>query len=412
MGPIRIFCIVGLAMAAGVSTVIAQQPGADWPQWRGPNRDGMAPLDTPAAWPSALTQQWSVEVGDGYATPLVLGDRVYMFTRLDGNETMQALDAATGETVWSTNYPAQFEMHSATTQHGPGPKSTPVFSDGRLYAIGMTGIVTAYDAATGRQLWQNPGSAVVPVYTSHSFSPIVDGNRVIFHLGGHDDVALTALDVETGETIWRWDGDGPGYGSPVIAEIAGTRQVIAVTQGKVVGVNLADGALLWEWAYEVNNFTNSITPVVAGDLVIVGQGGGPALALRVARQGSQWSVANAWENDAVPMRMSNAVLVDGTLFGVSTRNSGQYFAVDSQTGETQWTSPPRQGLQAALAYAGDVLLSLEEDGELLVLERSRDGFVPAQRYELADSATWTQPAYSGNRIFVKDEDTLTLWTID
>lgn len=411
MAVIRFVFSVTLAVVTLTLAVGAQQP-ADWPQWRGPNRDGSAPLDAPQSWPFGLTRQWSVEVGGGYATPLVVGDRVYVFTRQGGNEVMSALDAATGETVWSTGYPASFEMHSAATRHGPGPKSTPVYVDGRLYGIGMTGIVTAYDAATGRQLWQNPGSGVVPLYTSHGFSPIVDGNRVIFHLGGHDDGALTALDVETGGTVWSWDGDGPGYGSPVIANIAGTRQVVVVTQGKVVGVGLAGGALLWEWAYESNNFTNSITPLVARETVIVAQGGGPAMALSIVRQGAQWTVETLWENDEVPMRMTTAVLVDGTLFGLSTRNSGQYFGLDPRTGETLWTSPGRQADQAALASAGDVLLSLESDGELLVLEQSRTGFEPVQRYQVAADETWTQAAYSGNRIFVKDVSTLTRWTIE
>ena len=405
--------VLGFALVSTLTlTLPAQQPAADWPQWRGLNRDGAAPLGAPTAWPSALTRQWTIEVGSGYATPLVVGDRVFMFSRRDGNEVMSALDAATGEELWSTGYPAPFEMNSATTRHGPGPKSTPVFVDGRVYAIGMTGVVTAFDAATGRQLWQNPGSDVVPLYTSHSFSPIVDGNRVIFHLGGHDDGTLTALDVETGGVIWSWDGDGPGYGSPVIAEIAGTRQVIAITQGKVAGVSLADGTLLWQWAYEPLVFTNSITPVLAGDLVIVAKGEAPLLALRVSRQGTEWSVSSEWENDDASHRMTTAVLVDDTLFGLSGRNSGQYFAVDPRSGETLWTSPPRQAEQAALASAGDVLLSLQSDGELVVLEPIRSGFEPVQRYQVADDETWTQAAYSGNRIFVKDIETLTLWTIE
>src|SRR5205823_8992534 len=143
---------------------------------------------------------------------------------------MTALDAESGRVLWQTGYPAMFTMQSAAVRHGMGPKSTPAFSNGRLFSIGMTGIVTAFDAATGKQVWQKPGSANVPMYTSHAFSPLVDRGLVIFHVGGHEGGALTAFDVNTGEVKWSWPGDGPGYGSPVIAELGGTRQLVTNTQ--------------------------------------------------------------------------------------------------------------------------------------------------------------------------------------
>jgi len=121
----------------------AQRASSDYTQWRGPNRDGGVPsFAAPTAWPERLTQKWKVDVGTGYATPLVVGNRLYMFSRRGENETMIALDADTGKEVWQTGYPASFTMHSAATKHGPGPKSTPVFANGKLFSIGMTGIVT------------------------------------------------------------------------------------------------------------------------------------------------------------------------------------------------------------------------------------------------------------------------------
>src|SRR5206468_3568553 len=154
-----------------------------------------------------------------------------------------ALDAKTGKELWHTGYPAEFTMHSAAARHGKGPKSTPVFSNGVLLSIGMTGVVTALDAATGKQLWQKPGSTPVPLYTTHAFSPLVDRGVAIFHVGGHDKGALTAFDVATGAVKWSWTGDGPGYGSPIVAELGGVRQVITITQAKVVGVDISNGAL-------------------------------------------------------------------------------------------------------------------------------------------------------------------------
>jgi outer membrane protein assembly factor BamB len=155
---------VGLATVAGADRALA-----DLTQWRGPNRDGAVPsFREPAAWPEKLTQRWKVEVGLGYATPLLVAERIYLFTRQGEQETMLALSAADGKQLWKTGYPVQFTMHTAAARHAAGPKSTPVFANGKLYSIGMTGIVTAFDAATGRQLWQKPGSDIVPMYTTHA----------------------------------------------------------------------------------------------------------------------------------------------------------------------------------------------------------------------------------------------------
>jgi outer membrane protein assembly factor BamB len=385
----------------------------DWTQWRGPNRDGaVASFTEPKAWPEKLTQRWKVEVGLGYATPLLVGDRIYMFSRQDENEVMSALDAATGKVLWQTGYPAPFTMHSAATPHGKGPKSTPLFVNGRLYSIGMVGTITAFDAATGKQIWQKPGTGVVPMYTSHAFSPLFDRGLVIFHVGGHMEGALTAFDANTGDVKWRWGGDGPGYGSPILVELGGTRQIVTITQGKLVGVDVANGTLLWERPFVSSNFTNSITPILYGQTIIVSGNGGPTTALTVTKKDNKWITETAWENADVPMRMSNGVIIRDLLISLSNRNAGQYFAVDPKTGKTLWLSEGRQAGNAALVKAGNVVFSLEDDGELLVIPPSQTAFEPLRRYKVAEAATWTQPTISGNRVFVKDVSSLALWTLN
>jgi outer membrane protein assembly factor BamB len=402
--------ITALAMlsVAIVSPILAQ----DWTQWRGANRDGVVTSFTePRTWPAQLTQRWKVEVGQGYATPLLAGDKIYMFARQGENEIMSALDAASGKQLWQTGYPATFTMQSAAARHGPGPKSTPVLANGKLYSIGMVGTVTAYDAATGKQLWQKPGMGPVPMYTSHAFSPLVDRGLVIFHVGGHDKGALTAFDMNTGDVKWSWNGDGPGYGSPILVDLAGTRQIVTITQSKLIGVDPATGSLLWERPFVSANFTNSMTPILYGQTLIMSNGG-PMTAVTVRRQNNQWTTENAWENADVPVRFSNGVIVRDMLFGLSTRNSGQYFGVDAKTGKTVWTSEGRQGGNAAILRSGDLVFSLEDDGELVIFRPTATGFEAAHRYKVAEAETWAQPTISGNRIFVKDVSTLALWTLN
>ena len=389
----------------------AQKSSLDYTQWRGQSRDGSAAsFVEPKAWPETLTQRWKTEVGLGYATPLVVGDRLYVFSRRGDNEVMSALDAATGKTIWENPYPVSFTMNKGASRHGQGPKSTPAFTDGKLFSIGMTGVITAYDARTGKELWRKPGSDLLPMFTTHAFSPVVDRGLVIFHPGGHDKGAIIAFDVNTGAMKWSWDGDAPSYGSPIVADLGGTRQVIALTKAKVVGLDVASGALLWERPFVSANFTNSATPILSGQTVILSNGG-PVTAFTVTKRDGKWVTEDAWTNADQPYRLSNPVLVGDTLFGLSTRNSGQYFAIDARSGKSLWTSEPRQAGQAAFVKAGSVVFSLEDDGELVVERVNTAAFEPLRRYKVADSETWTQPTISGNRLFVKDVSTLTLWTI-
>jgi len=403
---------IGLSLIASSLSLQAQRGSSDWTQYRGPGRDGAATtFSVPASWPDMLAQKWKVEVGTGYASPIVVGDRVYVFSRRGDNEGMSAHDAASGRELWRVGYSAPFTMNSAATRHNQGPKSTPVFTNGRLLSIGMTGVVTAWDAATGRQIWQKPASDPVPLYTSHSFSPIIDGTNVIFHVGGHDKGALTAFDIATGTAKWAWDGDGPGYGSPVIATIGGTRQIVTITQKKIVGVDATTGALLWERPYASPSTTNSNTPIMYGQTIIVSGNGGPTVAFTAAKTGATWTTTNVWENPEIPLRLTNMALVGDTLFGLTNRNAGQYFAVDAKTGKTLWLSPGRQTSNAAIAKAGNYVLSLEDDGELVVLKSSPTAFEVVKKYKVADGETWAEAVFSGNRIFIKDLNQLTLWTL-
>ena len=401
-------------LAALVLFVVALAPLAaqDWPQWRGPARDGVVrAFREPASWPKTLTMRWNVDVGTGYATPLVVGDRLYVFTRQGDNEVMTALDAASAKVIWRTSYPAPYNMNPATAPHGPGPKSTPTFAANRLFTLGISGIVTAFDAASGKQIWQRPHDPVEPLYHT-AMSPLVIGNLMILHVGGHDNGALTAFDVATGAVRWSWNGDGPAYGSPLLFDLAGTPQVVTFTQNFFVGVSLEGGKLLWRRPFTTPSTTTSQTPLLYKDTVIETGRGNGITAFRVAPGRDEWATSNVWHTDEVSTHMSDVVAADNVLFGLSHLNSGQYFALDLDSGQVLWKSEPRQANHAAIARAGNTIFSLEDDSELVIVRLNRQKFDAVARYEVATSETWTQPVISGNRIFVKDVSSLTLWTIE
>ena len=396
-------------VTACVAAAAAQDPGRDYPQWRGVNRDGAASaFREPATWPDALTRRWKVDVGEGYATPLVVADTVYVFARRNGNEVMTALDAATGRERWHTGYPAPYEPDVLAAAHGEGPKATPLFHDGRLFTLGMTGIVSAFDAATGRLAWQTPDTAEHPTY-GMSVSPVGEGELVIVHPGNHGP--LTAFDAKTGAVKWTAPGRA-AYASPIVVDLGGVRQVVTMTGNSVLGVSVSDGARLWEHAWPSRGTPSAITPIQHGETLIVSSQGMGVTALRPAMRGGAWTVDVVWETTDVSLFLSNPVLVGNALFGLSEKARGQFFALDADTGQVLWLGPPRQAENTAVVKAGQLLFLLNDDAELIVARSSRSGFQPLAHYAVATSATWAQPAVSGNRIFVKDVSSITLWTLN
>jgi outer membrane protein assembly factor BamB len=407
----RVVAAGAIAYAVVFAGLAAQTRPGDWPQWRGPARDGVvAAFSPPTAWPERLTRKWKVDVGLGYATPILVGDRLYMFSRQGDNEVLAALDAGSGKEIWAFKYAAPFAVNPAAARHEKGPKSTPSFADGRLFILGMTGIVTAVDAATGRQLWQKPASQPQPLYHT-GMSPLVDRGLMIVHVGGHNQGALTAYDAKSGAVKWHWDGDGPGYGSPIAVDVDGTRQIVTFTQENVVGISAATGELFWKRPFTTPFTQNAITPILYNQTVIVSGLEQGVSAFRILKRGAGWATENVWENPQVSLYMANGVIVNDTLVSLSHKSSGQFFALDAKTGKTIWTSPPRQAQNAAIARAGDLLFILKDDGELVVARSGTKGLETIRAYTVADSATWAAPAISGDRFFVKDVASLALWAL-
>jgi len=399
----------GAVLMACAGATAAQRSPQDYPQWRGLNRDGAASaFAEPASWPETLTRRWKVDVGEGYATPLVVGDTVYVFTRRNGTEVMTALEAKTGRERWHTNYPAPYAPATPAAAHGVGPKATPLFHNGRLYSLGITGIVSAFDAATGKVAWQTPSAREHPSYGT-AVSPVGDENLVVVHPGNHGP--LTAFDANSGAVKWAGTDRG-AYASPIIVQLGGIRQVVTMTQGSVLGVALSDGTRLWEYPWLSRSTPSAITPILYQETLIVSSQAMGVAALKPTRRADQWVVDVVWETKDVSLFLSNPVVVGDTLFGLSEKARGQFFALDAKSGTVLWLGRPRQASNTAIVKAGDLLLLLNDDAELIVARSSKNGFEPLKRYIVADSATWAQPAVSGNRFFIKDATSLSLWTLN
>ncbi|HET9315797.1 MAG TPA: PQQ-binding-like beta-propeller repeat protein, partial [Vicinamibacteria bacterium] len=250
--------VIALALAA---------PGGDWPQWRGPGRDGTTTALAGAAWPKELKRAWKTAVGEGHSGPVVSGDRVFVLARQGEIEELLSLDLATGRVLWRQGEPAPYTMNPAAQSHGKGPKATPTVQDGKVYTLGISGTLTCRDAGSGRVVWRQDGKTrfrETSPYYGAAQSPLVDGGLVIVHLGGHDDGALSAFDAATGALKWERKGEGPAYASPVVAEIGGVRQVVTDTQDHLAGFAAATGASLWSLPLSTDYTQNAVTPVVRG----------------------------------------------------------------------------------------------------------------------------------------------------
>ncbi|MBC7927308.1 MAG: PQQ-like beta-propeller repeat protein [Bryobacteraceae bacterium] len=395
-----------LLAGAPASSLVAQ----DWPQWRGPNRDGIAPASTsPAQWPEKLKQNWKVPVGEGHSAPVVGGNHVYQFARTGEREVAAAYDLTSGKKLWEAGYAAPYEMNNAATAHGKGPKATPVLAGGKLYTFGIAGMLTCFDAATGKKVWEN-GTSGKWAETAPTFgvamSPILSGSDLIAHVGNDKKGALTAFDAQSGRVRWQWSGDGPAYASPVFLKTSSGVQIVTFSSEKFVGVDARDGSLQWQLPFTSPYAQNSVTPIVMNDVILFSGLSNPLTAVRVSGK----TVQKLWENREVGMYMSSPVLAGNLLHGLTNRNKGQFFSLDPKSGKTVWTGEGRQTENAMLISRGDTVFALTSESELIVMRASPKGLEPLRKYTVANSPTWAHPVVLGNRVLIKDRDSLALWT--
>jgi outer membrane protein assembly factor BamB len=409
--------------AAGLALAVPAAGQEDWPGFRGPNRDGQVTgwteaMNDPQRWPESLERRWRTPVGLGHASPVVHDGSVIVFSREGDDEVLRALRAATGEEIWRSSYAAPYTMNRSALGHGPGPKGTPELAAGRIFTLGISGILSAWDAGDGSLLWRRPpdprfAAMASPLYGAGSSPGASPAGDVVFvHLGGPDNGTFAALDAATGETVWELAGDGPAYVSPKVAEVAGVPVIPTMTEERIVLLAPQDGRVLWEAPFTTPYDQNIVNPLVlpGGETVIFAGLGSPTFTVRFHRTTNGGLAGDTvWRAADSPFYMSNPVLAGDRLIGFSERNSGQFVALDLETGESIWRSPPRAGENAAVLIAGATVLALTDQAELLVLDAAATSFEPVRRYEVAPSPTWAHPVPVGDGLLVKDETHLARW---
>ena len=385
----------------GLTSQLMAQATANWPQWRGPNRDGVSKE-------SGLLKQWpdggpmlvwkATGAGNGYSSFSIANGKLYTMGLRGTREFVIAFDLATGKEAWATPHGAAFR-----NDRGDGPRGTPTIDGDRLYALGGAGDLSALDAATGKVIWSKNilkefgGSNI---QWGISESPLVLGNKVLVNAGGHG-ASMVALDKSNGSVIWKSQNDEPGYSSAMPLEVNGTTQVVFFTAERAVGLDVRDGRLLWSYEKPANNVANVATPIIKANRVFLssdyGTGGG-VVEIKPDNKAQEIYFTKDMRN-----HHSSSVLVGDYLYGFS---SSILTAMKFDTGEIAWRD--RSVGKGSLVYADGNLYCLSENGVVGLVEATPTGYKEKGRFRLPQNSlpTWAHPVVAGGRLYLRDQDTI------
>ena len=390
-----------------ILTVAGVTSAADWPQFLGPDRNGVyAGPALAESWPAQGPRVvWRKPVGQGFAAPVVVQNRVIVFHRLGAQEIVDALDARTGAMVWRYQYPTAYRDDFGFDE---GPRAAPVVADGIVYTFGAEAQLHAVNAANGQRVWSEDTMRRFTVpkgFFGASGSPIVENGRVIANVGGVKG-GIVAFDAKTGAVQWTATSDQASYSSGVAAMFASGRRAIFLTRNALVGLDPATGAIAFRrnWQARANASVNAATPLVVGDLIFLSAEYGPgAGVLRV--DGA--NLVELWSSDeSLSNHYATSVHRDGILYGYHGRQEfgPSLRAVELRTGKVRWSEERFRA--GSITLAGERLLIVRERGELILAPASPDGFKPIARAQVLQGTVRAYPALADGYVYLRNDDTL------
>jgi outer membrane protein assembly factor BamB len=385
----------------------------DWPQWRGPQRDGQF---TGPTWPDKLDanhlqQLWRVELGPSYSGPIVVGERVFTTeTKNKKLEVVIALDRHTGKQLWRAQWEGAMSVPFFARANGDWIRSTPACDGESVFVAGMRDVLVCLDAATGMERWRldfvKQLNAPLPDF-GFVCSPLADGDAVYVQAGA----SFVKINKRTGELVWRTLKDQGGmwgsvFSSPVFAELAGKRQLVVQTREKLAGVDPADGKVLWEQPVEAFRGMNILTPVAYKDTLFTSTYGGKTIGFKVAQADGKFSVKQDWSHKAQGY-MSTPVVIDGAAY--THLKSQRVMAIEVATGRELWTSDESFGKYWSLAAQGDRILGLDQRGVLYLLRANKEKLDVLDKRKIGGGETWAHLAVAGDQLFVRELNALNGW---
>jgi outer membrane protein assembly factor BamB len=388
----------------------AERATGEWPQWRGPRRDGIS-SDTGllAAWPAGGPPVlWrSTEVGKGYSSVAISGGVLYTLGERDGAESVVALDTADGRLLWARAIGPDYD-----NDRGGGPRSTPTVVGDRLYALGASGDLACLDTATGAPVWTVNILEMAKndnLKWGISESPLVDGDHVIV-VTGDKQGAIVAFDRHSGKVAWRSTGidDDPGYASAIVEDVGGVRQIIHFTEDSAVGVRASDGKVLWQYTGATNDTANCTTPVYRAGHVFLTSGydTGAALLKLTSSEGTTKAEEVYFTRDMMNHH-GGVVLIGDHVYGFSNKN---LVCLDFKTGKQVW-SDPSVG-KGSLTAADGMLYLFSEAGVVGLARATPERYEEISRFEIeADGHTWAHPVVSGKRLYIRNRGELICYDV-
>jgi outer membrane protein assembly factor BamB len=406
-----------LVMLTASSLAVAE----DWPQWLGPRRDGST-SEIIAPWEGSLKVLWKQPVGEGHSSPVVAGDRVYLHTRVKDTtqEALSAYSVKDGQPIWSKTY----DRGNFKSLFGSGPRATPSVAGGKIYTLGITGLLTCFSADGGEQLWQVDAlkeAKASNLFFGASCSPLVESNLVLLNVGGKG-ASLVAYNKDDGKVAWQTLHDRASYSSPIAIGAGDKRQAIFLTAKGLVSVAPKDGKVLWQYPLEDKLFESSTTPVVVGDMLFGSSITYGGLALKLIDSPAGPAVERAWMKPELNCYFSTPVAVGkdylyivtgttpnlgGLLPGAKKQpNKADLRCVEMSTGKTLWTRPKVGTYHASVARTGDgKLLLIEEQGNLVLLDPNPKEYRELARTKICGN-TWAHPAIANGHLYIRDNNDL------